>query len=41
LRPDIKRGNFSREEEDTIIKLHEMLGNRYAMLAFQSNYCLS
>uniref|UniRef100_A0A2N9HNL1 Uncharacterized protein n=1 Tax=Fagus sylvatica TaxID=28930 RepID=A0A2N9HNL1_FAGSY len=28
LRPDIKRGNFSREEEDTIIKLHEMLGNR-------------
>ncbi|KAJ6684934.1 TRANSCRIPTION FACTOR MYB14, partial [Salix purpurea] len=34
LRPDIKRGNFSREEEDTIIKLHEMLGNRYAVLAF-------
>ncbi|KAJ6684933.1 MYB FAMILY TRANSCRIPTION FACTOR [Salix purpurea] len=29
LRPDIKRGNFSREEEDTIIKLHEMLGNRF------------
>ena len=28
LRPDIKRGNFSREEEETIIKLHEMLGNR-------------
>lgn len=29
LRPDIKRGNFTKEEEDTIIKLHEMLGNRY------------
>ena len=29
LKPDIKRGNFSREEEDTIIQLHEMMGNRY------------
>ncbi|PKI65228.1 hypothetical protein CRG98_014377 [Punica granatum] len=29
LRPDIKRGNFTQEEEDTIIHLHEMLGNRY------------
>jgi myb proto-oncogene protein len=29
LRPDIKRGNFSKEEEDTIIHLHELLGNRY------------
>jgi transcription factor MYB, plant len=28
LRPDIKRGNFSREEEDAIIQLHQMLGNR-------------
>ncbi|PIN01206.1 Transcription factor, Myb superfamily [Handroanthus impetiginosus] len=28
LRPDIKRGNFSREEEETIIKLHQELGNR-------------
>lgn len=28
LRPDIKRGNFSAEEEETIIKLHEVLGNR-------------
>ncbi|EEF37822.1 Transcription repressor MYB4, putative [Ricinus communis] len=27
LRPDIKRGNFTREEEETIIQLHEMLGN--------------
>ncbi|KAK3407161.1 transcription factor MYB13 [Eucalyptus grandis] len=33
LRPDIKRGNFSREEEDTIIQLHEMLGNRWSAIA--------
>ncbi|KAJ6399440.1 hypothetical protein OIU77_020066 [Salix suchowensis] len=33
LRPDIKRGNFSREEEDTILKLHEMLGNRWSAIA--------
>nr|UWU45085.1 MYB transcription factor 13-2 [Dimocarpus longan] len=33
LRPDIKRGNFTREEEDTIIKLHEMLGNRWSAIA--------
>ncbi|ONK70714.1 uncharacterized protein A4U43_C04F760 [Asparagus officinalis] len=33
LRPDIKRGNFSREEEDMIINLHEMLGNRWSAIA--------
>ncbi|KAF3796363.1 Myb-related protein [Nymphaea thermarum] len=33
LRPDIKRGNFSREEEETIIQLHEMLGNRWSAIA--------
>ncbi|KAA8527770.1 hypothetical protein F0562_035361 [Nyssa sinensis] len=33
LRPDIKRGNFSKEEEETIIKLHEMLGNRWSAMA--------
>ncbi|OVA14897.1 SANT/Myb domain [Macleaya cordata] len=33
LRPDIKRGNFTREEEETIIKLHEMLGNRWSTIA--------
>ncbi|KAF8015865.1 hypothetical protein BT93_H1419 [Corymbia citriodora subsp. variegata] len=33
LRPDIKRGNFSSEEEDTIIRLHEMLGNRWSAIA--------
>lgn len=29
LRPDIKRGNFSNEEEEAIISLHQILGNRY------------
>ncbi|KAJ0967587.1 hypothetical protein J5N97_024504 [Dioscorea zingiberensis] len=33
LRPDIKRGNFSKEEEETIIKLHEALGNRWSAIA--------
>ncbi|KAK6941341.1 SANT/Myb domain [Dillenia turbinata] len=28
LRPDIKRGNISVDEEDLIIKLHKLLGNR-------------
>ncbi|GLJ44626.1 hypothetical protein SUGI_0937960 [Cryptomeria japonica] len=33
LRPDIKRGNFSSEEEETIIKLHQLLGNRWSAIA--------
>ncbi|XP_039122192.1 transcription factor MYB4-like [Dioscorea cayenensis subsp. rotundata] len=33
LRPDIKRGNFSREEEDYIITLHQLLGNRWSAIA--------
>ncbi|XP_072960258.1 transcription factor MYB30-like [Typha angustifolia] len=33
LRPDIKRGNFTREEEETIINLHELLGNRWSAIA--------
>ncbi|XVF82530.1 hypothetical protein PTKIN_Ptkin16aG0057000 [Pterospermum kingtungense] len=28
LRPGIKRGNISKEEEETIVKLHSVLGNR-------------
>lgn len=28
LRPGIKHGNFTKEEEETIIDLHEKLGNR-------------
>ncbi|KAL6201094.1 hypothetical protein ACLB2K_024809 [Fragaria x ananassa] len=33
LRPDIKRGNFSREEEETIIKLQQKIGNRWSVIA--------
>ncbi|XP_027363190.1 transcription factor MYB15-like [Abrus precatorius] len=33
LRPDIKRGNFTTEEEENIIKLHEILGNRWSAIA--------
>ncbi|XP_055830157.1 transcription factor MYB13-like [Solanum dulcamara] len=33
LRPDIKRGNFTPQEEDTIIKLHQVLGNSWSAIA--------
>jgi myb proto-oncogene protein len=33
LKPDIKRGNFTNEEEDIIIKMHELLGNRWSAIA--------
>ncbi|KAJ7949895.1 MYB transcription factor [Quillaja saponaria] len=33
LRPDIKRGNFSNQEEQTIINLHAVLGNKWAAIA--------
>ncbi|KAG7642688.1 Myb domain [Arabidopsis suecica] len=33
LRPDIKRGNFTPQEEQTIINLHESLGNRWSAIA--------
>ncbi|CAL5025676.1 unnamed protein product [Urochloa decumbens] len=33
LRPDLKRGNFTAEEEETIIKLHAMLGNKWSKIA--------
>lgn len=35
LRADLKRGNFSEEEEEIIIKLHASLGNRWSMIAGQ------
>ncbi|XP_058193471.1 transcription factor MYB16-like [Rhododendron vialii] len=33
LRPDIKRGKFSLQEEQTIIQLHALLGNRWSIIA--------
>ncbi|XP_030967717.1 transcription factor MYB114-like [Quercus lobata] len=33
LRPDIKRGNISDQEEDLILRLHKLLGNRWSLIA--------
>ncbi|KAJ0729852.1 putative transcription factor MYB-HB-like family [Helianthus annuus] len=35
LRPTVKRGNFSKEEEDIIIKYHQTIGNRWSAIAAQ------
>ncbi|KAJ6820271.1 transcription factor WER-like [Iris pallida] len=33
LRPDIKRGDINQDEEDLIIRLHSLLGNRWSLIA--------
>ncbi|KAI8546612.1 hypothetical protein RHMOL_Rhmol07G0132500 [Rhododendron molle] len=33
LRPNIKRGNISNDEEDLILRLHKLLGNRWSLIA--------
>ncbi|CAO2835447.1 unnamed protein product [Amaranthus hypochondriacus] len=33
LRPDIKRGNITPDEDDLIIRLHALLGNRWSIIA--------
>lgn len=33
LRPDLKRGNFSEEEDELIIRLHSLLGNKWSLIA--------
>ncbi|KAG1366266.1 transcription factor MYB8-like [Cocos nucifera] len=35
LRPDLKRGNLSQQEEDLIMSLHKVLGNRWSQIAAQ------
>lgn len=35
LRPDLRRGSFSAEEEKLIIELHDKMGNRWARIAQQ------
>ncbi|KQK07637.1 transcription factor MYB61 isoform X2 [Brachypodium distachyon] len=35
LRPDLKRGAFAQDEEDLIIELHAVLGNRWSQIAAQ------
>ncbi|KAM3299628.1 hypothetical protein ACQJBY_040903 [Aegilops geniculata] len=33
LRPDLRRGSFSQQEEDHIVALHQILGNRWSQIA--------
>ncbi|XP_027930035.1 transcription factor MYB114-like [Vigna unguiculata] len=33
LKPNIKRGDFSEDEVDLIIRLHKLLGNRWSLIA--------
>ncbi|XP_042005349.1 transcription factor MYB58-like [Salvia splendens] len=33
LRPDVKRGNFTPDEENTIIQLHNSIGNKWSKIA--------
>ncbi|XP_076957489.1 transcription repressor MYB4-like [Bidens hawaiensis] len=33
LRPDMKHGNFTKEEDDLILHLHSMLGNKWSAIA--------
>nr|APZ74341.1 MYB16 transcription factor [Fagopyrum tataricum] len=33
LRPDLKRGNFTQQEDDLIIDLHTLLGNKWSFIA--------
>jgi myb proto-oncogene protein len=33
LRPNIKRGNISSDEDELIIRLHSLLGNRWSLIA--------
>ncbi|XP_019169050.1 PREDICTED: myb-related protein 308-like [Ipomoea nil] len=33
LRPGIKRGNFTPEEDDLIVRLHSLIGNRWSLIA--------
>ncbi|KAL1557441.1 Transcription repressor myb5 [Salvia divinorum] len=33
LRPSVKRGRISEDEEDLILRLHRLLGNRWSLIA--------
>jgi myb proto-oncogene protein len=33
LRPDLKRGSFTEEENELIIKLHSVVGNKWSLIA--------
>ncbi|KAI4329092.1 hypothetical protein L6164_021393 [Bauhinia variegata] len=38
LRPNIERGNISIEQEDLILRLHKLLGNRWSLIAARLPY---
>jgi len=38
LRPDLKRGAFSPQEEELIIHFHSILGNRYILFYFHFHF---
>jgi len=38
LRPDLKRGKITPDEETVILQLHAMLGNRYCQSVHLSMY---
>uniref|UniRef100_A0A803QRH2 Uncharacterized protein n=1 Tax=Cannabis sativa TaxID=3483 RepID=A0A803QRH2_CANSA len=40
LRPDITRGNISTDEDDLIVRLHRLLGNRLALNIDGLGLCL-
>nr|URY18945.1 MYB protein [Zanthoxylum bungeanum]URY18946.1 MYB protein [Zanthoxylum bungeanum] len=33
LRPNIKRGGMSQQEEDLIVRMHKLIGNRWSLIA--------
>jgi len=35
LTPDVKRGDFSEEEEDLVVRLHSLLGNRFFLNSYK------
>ena len=41
LSPGVKRGAFSEEEDDLIIRLHKLLGNRFLFISYQRYISLS
>ncbi|KAL7214845.1 hypothetical protein ACSBR1_027094 [Camellia fascicularis] len=32
-RPDLKRGNFNQEEDELMIHLHGLIGNKWSLIA--------
>ena len=41
LSPSVKRGAFSEEEDDLIIRLHKLLGNRFLFISYARYIILS